>query len=127
MPQEFNLCLSELALDRAHHQVVRGEPAKELAKMFHAFLHGAAGNEHVIHVHEQVIEVAEDFVHHPLKHLSCILQAERHSQELESAKRGRNSCFRNVFFSYRYLVISFDEVYLAEELPSVQPCGKVGD
>ena len=123
----YNLCLPELALAGAHHQVMGGEPAKELAKMFCVFLHGTAGDEHIIHVDQEVIEVAEDFVHHPLKRLSSILKAERHSKELKRTKRRRDSCLRNVSFLYRYLMISFDEVYLAEELPSVQSCGKVGD
>ena len=52
MAQEFNFCVPELAFARAYHQVVCGETAKELAKIFRVFLHGSAGDKHVIHVHE---------------------------------------------------------------------------
>ena len=84
-------------------------------------------DEHVVHVHEQVIEVTEDVVHHTLKRLSGVLKPERHSKKFKRSKRRSNHCFRDILLRYRYLMVPFDKVYLAENLPSVQACGKVGD
>ena len=53
--------------------------------------------KYVIHVDEQVVKVAEDFIHHPLEHLSGVFKAERHSKELKGSERRRDGRLWDVF------------------------------
>ena len=96
MSQEFDFLLAKLALAQADYEIV---------KVFYVFIHGAAGDEHVIHVHEKVIEVAQDLVHHPLKGLAGVLQGERHVKKLKRSKRCCNCRLCDILFRYWDLMI----------------------
>ena len=52
--------------------------------------------------------------------LGCVLEAERHAKELKKTERGDDSRLGNVDRMYGHLVVSTDEVHLAEDLAAMQ-------
>ena len=73
--------------------------------MHHVPSFGATGNEDVIDVNKGAVQASEDCVHEPLKGLCHVFEAERYSQKLPQAKKGDDSCLRDVIWMHRDLVI----------------------
>ena len=88
---------------------------QDLLQMRGMFLMRLAGDQHVIEVHEGVLEASQDLIHHPLECLACISQTKGHPEKFEEAKRSDDHSFWDILFCHWYLVITLPQIQLGED------------
>ena len=86
-----------------------------------------AGNQDVIEINKEEIQILENRVHKPLKSLRCILQTKRHPEVFEQAKRGDYRRLGYILGVNWDLVITPDKVHLTKDGFSSQIRGKIVD
>lgn len=86
---------------------------------------GSTRHKYVIDIREDEMKAAAYLMDKPLECLSCIPEAEGHSQKFKQPKRGGYCCFWDVRGVNRNLVISLHEVYLAVDGSSSKVLGEV--
>ena len=67
-----------------------------MLEMMKVLLEGGAGNEDVIKIYKGKGKILENVVHEALESLGSIAETIRHEKVFVKAKRGDDSCFRNV-------------------------------
>ena len=79
------------------------------------FLQGLRGDQNVVDIYKDMRYVSQDFIHEALKILAGVFQPKWASRKEKKAER-RNDCrLLDISIVYGDLVISLEEVYLAEE------------
>ena len=84
-----------------------------------------AGNEQVVHIDEDEVQVSKCVVHHPLERLFCIFQTERHFNEFEEAEWRAEYSLGHIGQVDRHLVVPFSQVQLGEDTWAMQLGGQV--
>ena len=82
-------------------------------------------NQNIIQIYEKEVEILEYGIHEPLEGLGCIFKAEGHAKEFEQSKWRDHSSFWYLFRIDGHLVITSDQIDLAENILSGQVCSKV--
>ena len=84
-------------------------------------------DEHVIEVHEDTVEAAEDVVHEALKRLGRVPQPEGHAHELEESEGSDQGSLGHVLVSHRYLVESLHQIDHRENIFPPEISGEILD
>jgi hypothetical protein len=126
MPKELHLAESKLALAEVHHHPIILEPLQHAAQRLLVLVRPTSHND-VVQVRKGGWQIGGEAFHKALERLAGVAQPKRHTQKLEKAKWGYNSCFWHVRCRHRYLKIAFFQVYLAEDGAASELGGHVGD
>ena len=112
MSQEIECGAAELALHDIDDKAMFLEALEQLSKMTLVLLGILASHQDVIYINKNKIQTLTDSVHETLKRLTCILESERHSEELVEPERCDNGSFGHILSSNRDLVIATHKVDL---------------
>ena len=74
----------------------------------------AAGNKHVVQIHENATKALANHVHQSLKSLCGILETEWHLKKFIQAKWSDDGCFGNVVVVDRDLMITLNQINFRE-------------
>ena len=112
MTQEVDLRYAKATLLRFYHQAVLFQSIEQECKVLNMLSFGFAGNQNVIQVYEDKLQICAHRVHETLERLGRVLEPHWHSQKLEKAERRDDSCFGDVIWMDRDLVVSLHKIYL---------------
>ena len=114
--KEFKGRLPEYAFAAVNDEAVFVEDVEDSFEVFEMLLRCFGSDQDVVDIHEGMRDVAENFVHEPLKVLARIFKAKRSAGEQVQAERSYNPCFLDIIIVYGDLVISFEQVNFAKDL-----------
>ena len=110
MTKEVNFRYPEAALFSFYHQSVLLQTIEQQSKVFQMLGFRFAGDQNVIQVYENELQISAHRIHETLERLGRILESHWHSQKLEKAKRRDDSCFGDVIWVDRDLVVPFHKI-----------------
>ena len=123
MPEESDGRLPKLALGDVEGEAALFHDLKNLPEMLQVLAAVGAAHQIVVGEWEAKRKISKILVDEPLECLAGVAQPKRHKIVFEKAKRGDDRRFRFVGFRYRYLVIAFNKVQLAEDCSAVKMIG----
>ena len=105
--EEFERRFPEYAFAAVYDEAVFVEYVEDSFKIFEMLLRRFGCDQDVVNIHKGMRDVAENFIHEPLKVLARIFKAERSAGKQVKTERSYDSCFLDVVVVYGDLMISF--------------------
>ena len=111
MTKEVDFWHAKETLFDFYYQAVYLQLIKKQFKVFKVLFFRFAGNQYVIQIYEDELQIGAHRIHEALERLGRILESHWHSQKLEKAKRRDDSCLGDVIGVDRDLVVPFHKIH----------------